>query len=123
MNNEERILELLTGLTEKVDRLEAGQEELRNRVTAIEETQGGILETQGGILETQGTIVSRITSIELTQENRVMTYLHTLAEGHEAIMGKLVPESRVEAVEDDVTVLKTVTKEHSRDIAELKKAK
>ena len=63
-------------------------------------------------------------------EKRMMTYFDTavmpkfdlLAEGQKDILAKLVPMSRIEAVEDDVALLKQVVRSMSTDLAELKKA-
>lgn len=45
-----------------------------------------------------------------------------LAEGQRDILAKLVPMSRIEAVEDDVALLKQVVRSMSKELAELKKA-
>ena len=45
-----------------------------------------------------------------------------LADGIHDIQQKLVPMSRIEALEDDVSLLKQVIRSMSKEIAELKKA-
>ena len=45
-----------------------------------------------------------------------------LADGLQDIQQKLVPMSRIEALEDDVSLLKQVIRSMSKEIAELKKA-
>ena len=45
-----------------------------------------------------------------------------LADGIQDIQQKLVPMSRIEALEDDVSLLKQVIRSMSKEIAELKKA-
>ena len=63
-------------------------------------------------------------------ENRMMAYFDAavmpkfdlLADGLQDIQQKLVPMSRIEALEDDVSLLKQVIRSMSKEIAELKKA-
>ena len=45
-----------------------------------------------------------------------------LAEDLSIIREKMIPESRIEALEDDVSVLKTAVRQINREIRELKKA-
>ncbi len=60
--------------------------------------------------------------VAVTQENVVIPRLTLLAEGHETLLHTLAPVERVEAVEEDVTVLKGVARSHTAEIAALKKA-
>ena len=63
-------------------------------------------------------------------ENRMMAYFETaimpkfdlLADGIQNIQEKMVPMSRVEALEDDVALLKQVIRSMNQEISELKKA-
>lgn len=58
-------------------------------------------------------------------ENEVTPKFNTLADGQAAILDKLddlVPKSRVEALEDDVALLKQIIRSMSQEISELKKA-
>lgn len=55
-------------------------------------------------------------------ESEVTPKLRLLAEGQEAILEKIVPESRVEALEADVIVLKEAVKYLSERVQALEKA-
>ena len=55
-------------------------------------------------------------------DTAVMPKFDLLAEGQKDILAKLVPMSRIEAVEDDVALLKQVVRSMSKELAELKKA-
>ena len=58
-------------------------------------------------------------------ESEVTPKFNTLADGQAAILDKLddlSPKSRVEALEDDVALLKQVIRSMSQEISELKKA-
>lgn len=45
-----------------------------------------------------------------------------LAEGLQDVQAKLTPMTRIEAIEDDVALLKQVIRSMSKELAELKKA-
>ena len=63
-------------------------------------------------------------------EKRMIAYFDTdvmpkfdlLAEGLQGVQGKLTPMTRIEAIEDDVALLKQVIRSMSKELAELKKA-
>lgn len=97
MNNEEKILQMLTSLTEKVDRLETTQAEMQDTLTRV----------------------------AVTQESMVLPRLQALYEGHGAIMDKLERKAgrdRLYELEDDVSMLKDSVKRLRAEVNELKKA-
>lgn len=94
MNNEEKILEMLA-------QIQANQEEMKNDISDIRKT---------------------VTRVAVTQENVVLPKLQLLAEGHDTLLNTLARKDRVDALEDDVALLKTVIKAMSQRIAELEKA-
>lgn len=55
-------------------------------------------------------------------ESEVNPKLRLLAEGQEAILEKVVPVSRIEAIEEDVIVLKAAVRHLSDEVQALKKA-
>lgn len=63
-----------------------------------------------------------VTRVAVTQENTVIPQLKLLAEGHETLLNTLARKDRVEALEDDVALLKTAIKAMSQRIAELEQA-
>ena len=63
-----------------------------------------------------------VTRVAVTQENIVIPQLKLLAEGHETLLKTLARKERVEALEDDVALLKTALKAVSVRVAELEKA-
>lgn len=52
----------------------------------------------------------------------VMPKFDLLAEGLQDVQAKLTPMTRIEAIEDDVALLKQVIRSMSKELAELKKA-
>ena len=94
MNNEEKILELL----EQHGKLLA---DLRSDMSEMQTT---------------------LTKVAVTQENIVLPRLQALYEGQQNLLDTLAPKNRVEALEEEVDLLKTAIRSLSRDVAELKKA-
>ena len=66
-------------------------------------------------------LVSR--QISIVVENQIKPQLRLLAEGNDTLLARSAPAERVEAVETDVDMLKTVVRLHSQDISALKKAR
>ena len=70
-------------------------------------------------------LAGEVRNINLSIENEIKPDIHSLAEGHTAILDKLdslSAVSRVEALETDVALLKQVIRSLSQDLAELKRA-
>lgn len=70
-------------------------------------------------------LAGEVRNINLTIENEINPNIHTLAEGHAAILEKLdalTPKSRVEELEDKVSMLQLAIRGMARDLEDLKKA-
>lgn len=70
-------------------------------------------------------LAGEVRNINLSIENEIKPDIHSLAEGHAAILDKLdslASVSRVEALENDVALLKQVIRSISQELAELKRA-
>lgn len=132
MNNEEKILQMLTELSK-------GQAEMRSDIAELKTTQaeqGKQLAEQGKQLAEQGEALGRLetTVNEIDQRSaRTQILLETdyadklqlLFDGHELIKEKLEgldTTSRVEALENDIVVLKDAFRLMRQEIAELKRA-
>lgn len=94
MTNEEKILDLLAVVN--------------NRIGNIETNVAGLQADVAGI--------------RMDMENRIDPQLQALAEGQKTILETLSPKSRVEALEEEVDFMKRVMKSLAREIDELKKA-
>lgn len=109
MNNEEKILailekhsEMFEQLTSRMDQLQEDQRQMRSDMSQMQAT---------------------ITRVAVTQENVVVPQIKLLAEGHDLLLQKLARKERVEALEDDVALLKTVIKAMSQRIEILENAR
>lgn len=55
-------------------------------------------------------------------ENTIMPSLKLLAEGQRTILETMAPKSRVDELEEEVAFLRSIIRQHSREIEELKHA-
>lgn len=122
MNNEEKILEMLTELSKGQAEMRAGIAELK----ATQVKQGEQLAEQG---EQLAQINDRLEELDdrslrsaVMLENQVLPQLQLLYEGQVTLQQTLAPKERVEVLEDDVITLKTVVKSISNRLAALEKA-
>lgn len=122
MNNEEKILEML----EKLSKTQGKHSEMLESLTEKVDTLNGTVEQHGEILarhsETLSELQKTVTRVAVTQENIVIPQIKLLAEGHDVLLNTLARKDRVEALEDDVALLKTVVKAMSQRLSELEKA-
>ena len=104
MNNEEKILQLLEGISKKLDSMDGRMDRMEGRLDSVE------------------TLAQRTTVL---LETDYADKLQLLFDGHELIKEKLdglAPRSRVDDLETDVAMLKDVIKLMRMEITELKKA-
>lgn len=136
MNNEEKILELLEELNAHIGTIETGQAALGGHLDRIKGEQSLInlklenssylqtaLEGRMARFETllegmQGDLSSVKARLDLDIEKR----FDAINEGIDTILESLTPQSKIEALEADVVVLKTAIKAMAQRIAELEKA-
>lgn len=111
MNNEEKILAMLTEMKADMDGMKAAQEEMK---AAQEDMRGDISQMQ-----------ETLTRVAVTQEGVVLPRLQLALEGHAAITQKLdtlSPKERVEVLEDEVVALKTAVKMMTKRLEALEQA-
>lgn len=104
MNNEEKILEMLTQMRDE-------QKQMRAEM--------GQMQTEMGQMQTT------LTRVALTQENIVLKSLDALAEGQDLThqrLKDLAGKDELADLREEVRLLRTVVTQHSRDIEALKAA-
>ena len=94
MSNEEKILEILSGMKVQMNRMEARMDWMEADLQRVR------------------------LYLELDVEKR----FDVINEGIDVIQENLLPEERMEKAENDIVVLKTAVKALAREVAELKKA-
>lgn len=108
MSNEEKILEMLA-------QIQADQKEMKDDISNL--TRG-----VANLNEDVSDFRTTVTRVAVTQENIAIPQIKLLAEDHDMLLQKLARKERVEALEDDVALLKTAIKAMSQRITELEKA-
>ena len=150
MNNEEKILQMLTKLVDTVNQqgetlarheeMLVKQGEMLARHEELLVKQGETLARHEEMLVKQGETLAKhggqlaemkedicelretAVRVAITQENIVLPRLDTLADGHKHLLKTLASDSRVEALEEDVSTLKSAFKLMSNRLAALEKA-
>ena len=143
MNNEEKILQMLTKLVDTVNQqgetlarheemlvkqgemlVKQGETMARHEEMLVK--QGEMLAKHGGQLAEMKEDICELREtavrVAITQENIVLPRLDTLADGHKHLLKTLASDSRVEALEEDVSTLKSAFKMMSNRLAALEKA-
>ena len=108
MNNEEKIIALL----EKQGEMLAKHDVMLEHINETLAEHSEMLEN----------LTTRVTKIELTQENVILPGIQALAEGQDTLRQTLCSRERAERLETDVDLLKTAVRGLFRDVQELKKA-
>ncbi len=111
MNTEEKILKALEQQGKMLERLHEAQTETQEKIAGMDER----------LTETQ---TAAVRAAVLLKED-VQPKLQLLYDGYQSIMEKLetlAPRNRVEALEDEMSFMKTVIRALSQEVAELKKA-
>ena len=129
MNNEEKILEILTQMQEdqkqireEQQQLRAGMSQMRNEQKQMRADMSQMRDEQKQMRADMSQMQATLTRVAVTQENVVIPQIKLLSEGHDMLLQKLARKERVEALEDDVALLKSVVKAMSQRITELEKA-
>ena len=109
--------EILQQILNKLTNLEQGQARLDTEITRISQSIATI-EIDHGKLDTEITRISQsIATIETDHDKK----LGLLLDAHALMLDKLEPMPiAVEALQDDVSVIKAVVTSHSKDITILK---
>ncbi len=94
MNNEEKILQMLTSIQVDVSTIKEDVSDLKTRATKL----------------------------EMNQENRIIPSIKLLAEGHTMIQDRIDKLSVVDAMRQDIDILKAAVSHLSQELASLKDA-
>ena len=115
MNNEEKILAILETVQADISGLKVDVSGLKGDVSDL---KGDVSDLKADMSDVKG----RLVRVELTQENVILPQLQLLAEGIATIDKKLIPRSEIDEMKEDISLLKSVVRSLSQELAELKKA-
>ena len=122
MNNEEKILELLSRHENSFEQINQTLSEMKAEMAGMKAEMTAEMAGMKAILEE---VNQRSIRTQVLLETEIRDNIQLLFDGHELIKEKLedlAPKSRVEELEEDVAMLKDVIKLMRIEIAELKKA-
>lgn len=115
MNNEEKILEMLSGLTSDMAVIKS---DISGMKAEIVDMKSDISDMKEDISE----LKTRVTKVEITQENVVLPKLELLAEGQNECKNQIRRMSVIDAMQDDIATLKTAVRFLSEKVAALDNA-
>lgn len=108
MNNEEKILEMLSGLTSDMADMKSDMAVMKSDIADMKEDMSELK--------------TRVTKVEITQENVVLPKLELLAEGQIELKNQIRRMSVIDAMQDDIATLKTAVRFLSEKVAALDNA-
>lgn len=108
MNNEEKILTLLGQLTADMADMKGHMAKLDSRMDKLDSRMDKL--------------EGRQTKAEVVLENVIVPRLDALAEGQKNLLETLAPKSRVETLEEEISILRMAVRTLASDVNELKQA-
>ena len=125
MNNEEKILEMLSGLTVTIGKHGELLTELKTDVAELKTDVEGLKTNVAGLKETVEVLDARSLKSAVLLEADIPRSINRLYEGHGAIMEKLrtlASQDQVDEHDQDISIMKDAIKLLRLEVNELKKA-
>ena len=125
MNNEEKILAMLSDMKADLSEMKTDQEKMKADLSEMKATQEKMKADQEKMKADQEDMQTTLTRVAVTQENVVLPRIQALYESHGTIMEKLdtlAPKERVDEHESDISIMKDAITLLRMDVNELKKA-
>lgn len=122
MNNEEKILEVLTQLRGDVTQIKGDVTQLRSEVTDLE---GRVTQMEGAMsaMNTRlDKLDDKVTDVRLLVDIDIEKKLNLLAEGQQVLLETMTPKTKTEELEEKYNFLQSIVAVLTKDVAELKKA-
>lgn len=105
--SEARMTRRMDRTDQRVDNLETRMDKLEDRMDRMEVRMDNLEQDVRGI--------------HVILENTVARQLQLLMEGQKVLLETLAPRAKTDALEEDVDLLKSVSRQHTHQIAELEK--
>ena len=123
MNNDERILALLGNLSTQVGTLTTRMDKMSTQVDTLTTRMDKMSADMADVKSDVAELKTRVTKIEVTQENVILPRLQTLAEGQEALHEQIRRLSVIDRLQDDVITLKSAVRYLSEKVEKLEQEK
>ena len=125
MNNEEKILAILTAMQSEMGAMRSEMGTMRSEIGQINGRLDRLEATQAQHGERLEEMQETLTRVAVTQEGVVLPRIQMLFDGHSELkreLDTLATKEQVEELSADVSVIKDVVSRHSVDIGKLKRA-
>lgn len=122
MTNEEKILAALGNIQQDINGIKSNMAEMKDDLKGLHTEMREVKDDLKGLHAQVDRMETDLIRVKAHLEVEVERQLNALGEGHELLLQTLAHNDRLEEVEDDVGLLRAVVKEHSRQIAALKRA-
>ncbi|MBO5034552.1 MAG: hypothetical protein J6C43_02965 [Oscillospiraceae bacterium] len=114
MNNEEKILQALEKLQTQMDGMQTQMDGMQTQMDGMQtqmDTRFAKVESQMDGMRTDiSDLKSDVSSIRVLVDIDIEKKLNILAEGHQTLLETLAPKDRVDALEEEVSTLKSVVR-------------
>jgi len=125
MANEEKILEMLGTINDRLGRLEASQDKMQATQDKMQATQDKMQEDLDTVKTTQDKMEKDLTRVRGILEVEVDLKLRALFDGHAMLNDKLERldeiEKKLEEVSVQVDVIRPTVMEHTRELTQMKR--
>lgn len=115
MNNEEKILEILS-------QIQKDQSAMKDDISGLKTDVSGMKTEISEMKSDMSEVKQRVRSIEVAQETTVATRLQLLAEGQTTIQEQIRQISVIDRMEDDIATLKNAVRYLSDKVEKLESA-
>jgi len=133
VNNEEKILEILTKMQTQMDGMQSRMDGMQSRMDSMQtqmDTRFAQIDDRFAQMDTRLSqmdahftkLDADVAGIRVLVDVDIETKLNLLAEGHQTLLETLAPKTKTEELEENYALLRSVVAALSRDVAELKKA-
>ncbi len=125
MDNEEKILAILTAMQSEMGAMRSEMGTMRSEIGQINGRLDRLEATQAQHGERLEEMQETLTRVAVTQEGVVLPRIQMLFDGHSELkreLDTLATKEQVEELSADVSVIKDVVSRHSVDIGKLKRA-
>lgn len=122
MNNEEKILTLLGQLTADMADMKGHMAKLDGRMDKLDSRMDKLDSRMDKLDSRMDKLEERQTKAEVVLENVIVPRLDALAEGQKNLLETLAPKSRVETLEEEISILRMAVRTLASDVNELKQA-
>lgn len=123
MNNEEKILTILETLTSDMTIMKSDMADMKADMANMKSDMVNMKSDMADMQSDMADVKTRLTKIELTQENNIIPHIQLLSEGQVTIQNQIKNLSVIDSLKDDVSTLKSAVRYLSEKVEKLEQTK